>query len=375
MVISYIYLCTYIKHTNIYFYRYMPLLDMLQEIHFKLLKRVTEKRDEMMTKELQLCPKIKKILDERITQSRKWRAVWDGATRYQVKYNTRFVTVDLEQRSCDCRVFDLSGIPCAHALAAIFDRRHKPIDYVSDYFKRDKYLNSYAFPLQALKGIDFWDYHEEVEVLLPPEIPKKLRGRPKRLRRREEWEGGTQGKKDSTVEQVQRWSGKRVHHCSNCRKTGHRRPSCPQLTTESQGGNTEGQTQQGGQNAAPTPQGHGQNPPANQTSNEGQGCSTETHVFKRTRLGLGRPKLPIRRNISSQASICNQVPDAGKFQTKQDSQAQPSTNTRVEDDFSTSEEEVLEEPRRSSRIRKVLWRKACQNPANSTPDDPINLAD
>ncbi|KAL1827631.1 hypothetical protein ACET3Z_006043 [Daucus carota] len=47
----------------------------------------------------------------------------------------------------------------------------------------------------------------------------------------------------------------------------------------------------------------------------------------------------------------------------------------VEDDFSTSEEEVLEEPRRSSRIRKVLWRKACQNPANSTPDDPINLAD
>ena len=99
----------------------MPLLDMLQEIHFKLLKRVTEKRDEMMTKELQLCPKIKKILDERITQSRKWRAVWDGATRYQVKYNTRFVTVDLEQRSCDCRVFDLSGIPCAHALAAILE--------------------------------------------------------------------------------------------------------------------------------------------------------------------------------------------------------------------------------------------------------------
>lgn len=56
------------------FTRYMPLLDMLQEIHFKLMNRIREKRKEMMDNNSQICPKIKKILDERINQSRKWRA-------------------------------------------------------------------------------------------------------------------------------------------------------------------------------------------------------------------------------------------------------------------------------------------------------------
>ncbi|WOH00279.1 hypothetical protein DCAR_0519638 [Daucus carota subsp. sativus] len=255
----------------------MPLLDMLQEIHFKLLSRVRQKRDEMISNNLQLCPKIKKLLDERITQSRKWRASWDGQSRYQVKYNTRYVTVDLDKRSCDCRNFDLTGIPCPHALAAIFDRRHQPIDYVSDYYKRDKYLATYSFPLQALKGIDYWDYHSD-EELLPPEIPKKLRGRPKRLRRREEWEGGTQGKRDNKDERVQRWSGKRVQKCSKCGKTGHRRPKCPDLQGE---------------------QGHGGN----------QGVQVEqTHVenapsVKRKKLSVGRPKLPVRRHKTNTVYI------------------------------------------------------------------------
>lgn len=210
------------------FKRYLHLLDMIQEIHFKLLRRVTEKRGEIRDSNWDICPKIKKILDANIMQSRKWRAVWDGESKYQVKYNTRFVTVDLDSRSCDCRNFDLTGIPCSHALAAIYDRRGQPVDYLSDYYKRDKYAAAYAFPLTALKGVDYWDFHDD-EVLLPPELPKKLRGRPKRLRRREEWEGGTQGKAKVTEEQVQRWSSKRVHHCSKCKKPGHRKPKCPEL--------------------------------------------------------------------------------------------------------------------------------------------------
>ena len=189
---------------------------MIQEIHFKLLRRVTEKRGEIRDSNWDICPKIKKILDANIMQSRKWRAVWDGESKYQVNYNTRFVTVDLDSRSCDCRNFDLTGMPCSHALAAIYDRRGQPVDYLSDYYKRDKYAAAYAFPLTALKGVDYWDFHDD-EVLLPPELPKKLRGRPKRLRKREEWEGGTQGKAKVKEEQVQRWSSKRVHHCSKCK--------------------------------------------------------------------------------------------------------------------------------------------------------------
>ena len=136
-----------------------------------------------------LCPKIKKKLDVLVTKSRDWRASWNGATAYSVKMGTRVVTVDLDARSCDYRVHDLIGIPCEHAIAAIYDRRHSPLDYVSDFYKKEIFLASYSFPLEALKGEELWETHSTDE-LLPPDLLKKLRGRPKRMRRKESWEGG-----------------------------------------------------------------------------------------------------------------------------------------------------------------------------------------
>lgn len=94
------------------------------------------------------------------------------------------MTVDLESRSCDYRMFDLTCIPCHHAIAAIHSRRHQPADYVSEYYKRKKYLATYQYFLEAMKGEEYKDFHSS-EELLPPDIPKKLRGRPKKLRRRE----------------------------------------------------------------------------------------------------------------------------------------------------------------------------------------------
>lgn len=56
-------------------------------------------------------------------------------------------------------MYDLTEIPCEHAIAAIHDRRHHPIDYVSDLYKKEKFLASYNFPLEALKGEEFWEIH------------------------------------------------------------------------------------------------------------------------------------------------------------------------------------------------------------------------
>ncbi|XP_074374630.1 uncharacterized protein LOC141715044 [Apium graveolens] len=165
--------------------RFMPLLTMLQEIHYKLMTRMTTRRDEMLNTNLQICPRIKKKLDFLVTESRKWSAAWDGAKKFQVKSGTRSVTVDLENGSCDCRMYDLTGIPCHHAIAAIHSRRQEPLDYVSVYYKRDKDLATYKFSLEAMKGEEYWDFHS-TEIMLPPDIPKKLRGRPKKMRRREE---------------------------------------------------------------------------------------------------------------------------------------------------------------------------------------------
>lgn len=138
----------------------------------------------MMGTDLLVCPRIKKKLDVLVTESRQWTASWDGMKSFQVKSGTMAVRVDLESQSCDCRVYDLTGIPCAHAIAPILERRHNPVNYLSDFYKRDKYLATYEHGLEAIKGEEYWEVHSTDEML-PPEIPKMLRGRPKKQRRRE----------------------------------------------------------------------------------------------------------------------------------------------------------------------------------------------
>lgn len=102
-----------------------------------------------------------------------------------VRQGTRSITVDLDARKCDCRAWNLTGIPCEHAIAAIHDRRHQPTAYVSHYYSKEMYMKTYSTSLKALRGEDFWEFSDKAHML-PPDMPKKLKGRPKRLRRRED---------------------------------------------------------------------------------------------------------------------------------------------------------------------------------------------
>lgn len=122
-------------------------------------------------------------------------SIFDIICLKQVKQGTRAVTVDLVAGTCDCRVFELTGIPCCHAMAAIHDSMQQPLDFVSEYYKRDKYLETYKYSLGALRGQDYWQVHSTDEML-PPNIPAKLRGRPKK------WEEEKSGRVDPEVEVV-----------------------------------------------------------------------------------------------------------------------------------------------------------------------------
>lgn len=73
-------------------------------------------------------------------------------------------------------MYDITRIPCAHAITCIHERRHNQISYISDIYKRDKYLASYDKGLEAIKGEDFWEM-VSTDELLPLDIPKKLRGK------------------------------------------------------------------------------------------------------------------------------------------------------------------------------------------------------
>ncbi|KAK1382838.1 hypothetical protein POM88_020573 [Heracleum sosnowskyi] len=83
---------------------YMPLIDMLTEIHDMIMKRLHKKRDSMKSIDCVVLPTIKKELDLAIRDSNDCRVLWDGRQNFQVKWRGIGYCVNLEEKTCSCRV-------------------------------------------------------------------------------------------------------------------------------------------------------------------------------------------------------------------------------------------------------------------------------
>jgi hypothetical protein len=51
--------------------------------------------------------------------------------------------VNLRNKTCGCFKWDLTGVSCKHAIAAIYMAREFPEDYVSEFFKKPMYEATY----------------------------------------------------------------------------------------------------------------------------------------------------------------------------------------------------------------------------------------
>ncbi|CAL2272441.1 unnamed protein product [Prunus armeniaca] len=79
--------------------------------------------------------------------------------------------------------WDLFGIPCAHAISAIFHRDENPVEYVHECYKPETYIRSYEPIVHLIPSMDHW-----VKGGLPPIRPqfhKRQLGRPKKVRTKE----------------------------------------------------------------------------------------------------------------------------------------------------------------------------------------------
>ncbi|KAK1364691.1 hypothetical protein POM88_040252 [Heracleum sosnowskyi] len=194
---------------------------MLIEIDDMILTRIHENRDKMARNDFLIVPKAKKTLDEAVKESCAYSVLWDGRETYVVKGKGTSCSVNLHNRSCSSRVWDLTGIPCAHGVTAIQKARHNVFNYVDKCYLKDTYMRCYSHCLDVIRGEDFWE-DVEGDPILPPLIVKQLRGRPKKMRRREGWEGIVSSGKKTRVKTTSR-----KMHCGLCRMEGHKRDKCP----------------------------------------------------------------------------------------------------------------------------------------------------
>ncbi|XP_024969759.1 uncharacterized protein LOC112509126 [Cynara cardunculus var. scolymus] len=194
--------------------RRKPIITMLEEIRVFVMERHYRMLSKAQQWESIVCLSIRKKLKKWVENHKYWYVIPNGGNVFETRNGYEAIVVDLDARKCSCRLWDISGIPCVHSIAAIHFINKDLEDYVSKWFTKDLFKMTYENTIRPLNGSNM----RTPTPYLKPNPPKERRmpGRPSIKRKRSESE--SQG---TRVTQ----SGKTMT-CSNCLKTGHNARTC-----------------------------------------------------------------------------------------------------------------------------------------------------
>ena len=133
------------------------ITSMHEAIRCKVMVRIQELRTKVERWQGTICPNIFKKLKLNIVRSGKCVVLWNGADGLEVKENDRRrYTVNLEQFTCSCKYWQLLGLPCCHAISAIYSCSRKLDDYIAPCFSITEYRKIYEHCLQPVEGQERW---------------------------------------------------------------------------------------------------------------------------------------------------------------------------------------------------------------------------
>ncbi|CAI9294403.1 unnamed protein product [Lactuca saligna] len=196
--------------------RKKPLLTMLDEIRLYMMDRFYNLKELAKKWEGDVCPFAIKKLEEFGEDLKFWRVHPSGHNEFEVRNGLESYGVNIEKRSCACRLWDVSGIPCVHAQASIMLTHHDPKTFISKWFGKAMYISSYSSNILPVNGNNLWRESPYIKPL--PPIERRMPDRPTVKRKRH-----VLGR-DDKFSQVS--SNSRTVKCQNCQKKGHNKKTC-----------------------------------------------------------------------------------------------------------------------------------------------------
>ncbi|XP_057765915.1 uncharacterized protein LOC130986503 [Salvia miltiorrhiza] len=196
--------------------RHKPIISMLEDIRLLAMKRIRERKTGLDSWKSVWSPSAMKTFEANKSDSVYCNVVWNGEYGYEVTDGLDKHIVFIDTKTCTCRGWDLTGIPCSHAIASFFSSSLDPLLSISECYHRDTYAKTYEHLIQPLPGVKFWNVKAQ-DAIEPPQVEKKI-GRPKKNRVR----AAHEPKKKHKLSRV----GKK-QHCSLCRSATHKKMTCP----------------------------------------------------------------------------------------------------------------------------------------------------
>ncbi|KAH9673220.1 SWIM-type domain-containing protein [Citrus sinensis] len=197
-------------------FRGMPIVRMLEEIRRKIMILIHKRHELVNTWQDELPPLVRRIVMEAMVESRALSVIFGHNKSFEVMENvSKRCVVDLGSKHCDCGEWDISGLPCKHAMCCIDAMRYNVNEYVHSLLKKSAFMKTYQHQLYPVPDESRWPLLPR-DNLLPLTITRAA-GRPQTKRRREN--GERQPFKRSTSVR-----------CSNCDEWGHNVRSCKSIT-------------------------------------------------------------------------------------------------------------------------------------------------
>lgn len=198
----------------------LPVVQMMEHIRRQLVTWFEERCNIGMRLHSVLVPSAEKKIAEAIADARCYQVLRANEVEFEIVSTERTNIVDIRTRVCSCRRWQLYGIPCAHAAAALISCGQNAHLFADRCFTVASYREAYSQTIYPIPDKSQWSEPGEgeaegggakVDIVIQPPRTRRPPGRPK--------------KKILRVENLKR--PKRVVQCGRCHMLGHSQKKCP----------------------------------------------------------------------------------------------------------------------------------------------------
>ena len=196
----------------------LPIVQTIEHIRHQLTCWFAERQNLAQSYNSVLVPSAEKLISEAIADSQCYQVLRANKVEFEIVSSERTNILDTQARFCSCRRWQIYGIPCAHAAAALLSCGEDPRHYAHDCFSVMKYRETYSQLIYPIPDRSLWNSSSsglqgvlnKTDMMLSPPNIRRPPGRPKM--------------KILKIESLKR--PKRIVQCGRCHLLGHSQKKC-----------------------------------------------------------------------------------------------------------------------------------------------------
>ncbi|XP_065861014.1 uncharacterized protein [Euphorbia lathyris] len=196
-----------------------PIIQMMEFIRRRLMTLFNDRRETSLQWTSTLVPSAHSQVSEAIESACACQVLKANDAEFEVISDEGTHMVNICTRKCSCHGWQLRGLPCVHAVAALVSCRQNVFRFAESCFTVAHYRKAYSETIHPIPDKTLWgstcegsqisDYNDD-EIINPPKSLVLPPGKPRKKRKHAEHSGCL----------------KRTVRCSRCHQTGHFRTTC-----------------------------------------------------------------------------------------------------------------------------------------------------